>query len=95
MLSAANSVEDDSFSEMKAEHESVGRNLIYKEDILDADDTPKNLNKVMFNHHKKETKDFFFFLPLWGKKKKKKKHHLFSNDKGHSNESPKWEGIEY
>lgn len=77
MLSAANSVEDDSFSEMKAEHESVGRNLIYKEDILDADDTPKNLNKVMFNHHKKETKDFFFFFPFGEKKKEKKAPPLF------------------
>lgn len=54
---------------MKARHESVGRNLIYEGDILDADDTPKNLNKVMFNHHKNETKDFFFSSPLGGKKK--------------------------
>lgn len=75
MLSAANSVEDDSFSEMKAGHESVGRNLIYEGDILDADDTPKNLNKVMFNHHKNETKDFFFSSPLGGKKKTTNKQH--------------------
>lgn len=58
MLNAANSIEDDSFSEMKVEHESVGRKLIYKGDVLNADDT-QNLNKAMFNHHKKETKDFF------------------------------------
>lgn len=85
MLSAANSVEDDSFSEMKAGHESVGRNLIYKGDILDTDDTPKNLNKVMFNHHKNETKDLFFSSPL-GKKKTKqttnKQHTSFLVTKG-------------
>lgn len=40
------------------EHESVGRKLIYKGDILNADDT-KSLNKAMFNHHKNESKGFF------------------------------------
>jgi len=59
VLSAANNIEDDSFSEMKVEHEAVGRKLIYKGDILNADDTQKNLNKAMFNHHKNKTKDFF------------------------------------
>lgn len=84
MLNAANSIEDDSFSEMKVEHESVGRKLIYKGDVLNADDT-QNLNKAMFNHHKKETKDFF----------KRKKKFLLSNDKGHSSKSLEWEGIAY
>lgn len=44
---------------MKVEHESVGRKLIYKGDILNADDT-KSLNKAMFNHHKNESKVGFF-----------------------------------
>lgn len=53
---------------MKVEHESVGRKLIYKGDILNADDT-KSLNKAMFNHHKNESKGFF--------QKKKKKELLY------------------
>lgn len=59
MLSAANSMEGDSFSEMKVKHESGGRKLIYKGDVSSVDDTHKNLNKAMFNHHQNETKDFF------------------------------------
>lgn len=44
---------------MKVEHESVGRKLMYKGDVLNVDDThQKNLNKAMFNHHKNEGKEF-------------------------------------
>lgn len=52
---------------MMVVHESVGRKLIYKGDILNADDT-KSLNKAMFNHHKNESKGIFKF---------KKKNELF------------------
>lgn len=62
---------------MKVEHESVGRILIYKGDILNADDT-KSLNKAMFNHHKNESKVF-----------KKKIVTLLFNEKDHSSESTK------
>lgn len=46
MLSAANSVEGDSFSEMKVEHESVGRKPIFRGGVLNAGDITTNLHNV-------------------------------------------------
>ena len=77
LLSAANSIEDDSCSEMEVEHESVGRKLIYNGDILNADDT-KILNKAIFNHHKNESKGVFF---------KRQTPKLLFSEKGHCSKS--------
>lgn len=58
MLSAANSIEGDSFCETKVEHESVGRKLIFRGDVLNAGDIQEIY--TMFNHCKNETKNWFF-----------------------------------
>lgn len=57
VLSAANSIEGDSFSEMKVEHESVGRKPVFRGDVLNAGDIQEIC--TTFNHCKNETTVFF------------------------------------
>lgn len=87
VLSAANSIEGDSFCETKVEHESVGRKPIFRGDVLNAGDIQEIY--TVFNHGKNETKNCFF--PKG--KNKQTTTTLLSSDKGLSNRSLMWEGI--